>query len=455
MGSLLTSLLNSAGALRVYDRAFNVIENNVTNANTPGYVSQDQSLVAMTFNPAAGLGGGVMAGDLISARSAYLDQAVRSQTELLGGAQQQASDLAQIQPFFDTTGASGVPGALTAFFNSVSQLSVNPNDEVSRQGVIDASQTLAQRFNQNAGGIQKTAANVGIEIRNAVSSINDLAAQIAGIDEQFRASPDASHNAGLDAQLNAALEQLSQFVHYTALKSPDGGFTVFAGGQAPLVIGAQAYALSADFSAPQTAVRDSQGKDITAQLQNNGGTLGALLQTANVTLPGYVTSLNTVAQSFADAVNNQLSLGVDRNGNPPAVNLFQYNAALGAAATLSVTNIAPDRIAAATAAAPGGNGNALAIAQLATQPLVNGFTVTQAYGNLGGQVGRDIADAQQEQTAQQNLLDQAHQQRAAATGVSLNAEAAKLLEFQQAYQAVGKLVTTLDSLTQTVIDMVK
>lgn len=455
MGSLLTSLLNSASALQVYDRVFNVIQNNVTNANTPGYVSQDQSLVALPFNPAAGLGGGVIAGDLISARSAYLDQAVRSQTELLGGAQQQASDLAQVQPLFDTTGASGVPGALTAFFNSFSQLSVNPNDEVSRQGVIDASQTLAQRFQQNASGIEKAAGNAATGTRNAVSSINDLAAQIAGINQQFSNSPGASQNAGLDAQLNAALEQLSQFVHFTVLKSPDGGFTVFAGGQTPLVIGARSFPLSADFSAPQIAVRDFQGKDVTAELQNNGGTLGALLQTANVTLPGYLASLNTVAQSFADAVNQQLSLGVDRNGNPPAVNLFQYNAAQGAAFTLSVSNLTPDQIAAASAAAPGGNGNALAVAGLATQPVVNGFTVTQAYGNLGGQVGRDVANAQQEQTAQQNLLDQARQQRAAATGVSLNAEAAKLVQFQQAYQAIGKLVTTLDSLTQTVIDMVK
>jgi len=221
------------------------------------------------------------------------------------------------------------------------------------------------------------------------------------------------------------------------------------------VIGAQSFPLSADFSAPQTAVRDSQGKDITAELQNNGGTLGALLQTGNVTLPGYRTSLNTVAQTFADTVNNTLSQGVDRNGNPPAVNLFQYNAALGVAFTLSVTNITLDQIAAATAAAPGGNGNALAVAQLATQSVVNGFTFTQAYGNLGGQVGRDIANAQQDQTAQKDLLDQAQQRRTAATGVSLNAEAAKLVQFQQAYQAAGQLVTTLNSLTQTVIDMVK
>jgi flagellar hook-associated protein 1 FlgK len=154
-------------------------------------------------------------------------------------------------------------------------------------------------------------------------------------------------------------------------------------------------------------------------------------------------------------VNTALSQGIDKNGNPPAVNLFTFNAAAGAAFTLAVTNITPDDIAAALPAAPGGNGNAIAMAQLANAPVLGGFTFTQAYGNLGGQVGRDIANAQQEQTVQQNLVSQAQQQRATASGVSLNEEAAKLLQFQQSYQAIGKLVGVLDSLTQTVIDMVK
>jgi flagellar hook-associated protein 1 len=51
-------------------------------------------------------------------------------------------------------------------------------------------------------------------------------------------------------------------------------------------------------------------------------------------------------------------------------------------------------------------------------------------------------------------LTQAQQQRATVSGVDLNAEAAQLLQFQQAYQAVGRLVTVLDDLTQTVINLI-
>jgi len=456
MGGLNTALLNAAGTLGVYDQVFNVIENNVTNANTPGYVRQDQSLVAGQFDPNAGVYGGVSAGPLVSARDPYLDQAVRNQTERLGSVQQQASDLSQVQSLFDTTGQTGVPGALNAFFSAFSQLSVNPNDEPSRQNVLVAAQNVAQQFNSNAQGLQQASNNVDTETTYTVNTINSLATQIASINQQIGTTPDASQNAGLDAQLNNALDQLSQYVNYTSIKNSNGTYNIYAGGQTPLVLNQQALAISANVSGPQTVITDSKGNDITSELQNNGGSLGSELQTKNVTLAGYLSSLNSIAQSFADAVNNQLSQGLDSTGNPPTLNLFQYNAAQGTAFTLSVpSTFTTANIAAASAGAPGGNGNALAVAALANQPVLNGATVTQAYGNLGAQVGQDIATAQQETTAQQSLVDQAEQNRSSASGVSLDTEATELIQFQQAYQAVGQLVATLNSLTQTVISMVQ
>ncbi len=43
--------------------------------------------------------------------------------------------------------------------------------------------------------------------------------------------------------------------------------------------------------------------------------------------------------------------------------------------------------------------------------------------------------------------------RADISSVSLDEEAAELIQYQNAYQATAKLVTTLDSLTQTTIQM--
>jgi flagellar hook-associated protein 1 FlgK len=452
MGNILTNLLNSAGALSTYTRAFDVIQNNITNANTPGYASQDQSLQAASFDPAQGVGGGVLAGPLIDSRSEYLEQDVRNQQQLLGNAQQRSTDLSQVQPLFALTGTAGISNDLNNFFNSFLDLSVNPNDAGSRQSVLDAAGQVAQSFKQTATGIAQVAGNVATETTDSVAQVNQLASQIAALNQQFATNPDARNDPGLAAQLNTALESLSSISSYSTIKLGDGGVNVFLAGQTPLVLGGQQLKISSGTSSSAATIQDSQGNDITSQITT--GSLGALIKEQNVTLPGYTAQLNALAQSFADQVNGQLAQGVDANGSAPVTNLFSYDQTNDAASTLAVTNITPDQIAAASAAAPGGNGNALAIAQLATAPAANGVTFTEAYGELGSQVGQDVANATNDQTQAQDLVTQAHQQRSQVSGVNLNAEAAKLLQFQQAYQAVGKLVSVLNDLTQTLMNMI-
>lgn len=452
MGNLLTSLLNSTGALSVYDRAFSVIQNNISNANTPGYVDQNQSLLAAPFEPNEGIGGGVMAGPVMSARSEYIEQDVRNQQSLLGNAQERATDLGQVQTLFDISGNSGVPAGLNTFFNTFSQLSVNPNDDSQRQAVLSAAQAVAQDFNRNASGIGQATANIDSQTPGVIADINQLTQQIASLNQQYNQNIQTSQDAGLDAQMHAALENLSTLVNVSVLKTSTGGFNVYLGGQTPLVVGQHQYSLAANFGSPQTVIQDPQGNDVTSQI--TGGRLSAMLELKNSTLPGYLAQLNTLAQDFADQVNQQLSQGLDKNGNPPAMDLFTYNAAGGAAASLAVTGITADQIAAASAGAPGGNGNALAVANLANTGLVNGMNFTQFYGGLGGQVGRDVSQANADQSQAQDLVTQAQQIRQQRTGVSLDAEAAKLLQFQQAYQAVAKVVTILNDLTQTLINMI-
>ena len=152
MASLTSALISSANALNTFEQTFSVIENNITNANTPGYARQDINLQPLPFDPASGLAGGVDAGPLINSRSEFLEQAVRDQQSQLGSAQQTASDLGQIQPLFDLTSTTGVASSINNFFNAFSQLSVNPNDALSRQSVINQAGTLAADHSAERGG---------------------------------------------------------------------------------------------------------------------------------------------------------------------------------------------------------------------------------------------------------------------------------------------------------------
>jgi flagellar hook-associated protein 1 len=452
MGNLIASLLNSANALQVYEGALTVTENNVVNANTPGYAKQIASFEALPLDLTIGLPGGVESGPTQSSRNAYAEQSVRDQQTALGYYQQKASDLTPLENYFSLSQTSGIAPAMSQLFQSFSQLSVNPNDTVSRQAVLNQAATVAQDFNDTAAGLLSQGNNLDQQTRGAIDSINQLATTIAQINADNRVDPQGTIDAGVDAQLNSSLEQLSQLVNFTALQQPDGTVSIYVGGQTPLVIGDQAYAIQGDFSTPQTAIDSSTGSDITSQL--TGGQLSALLDDKNNVLPSYVDDLNTLAQSLADQVNTTLAGGIDQNGASPATDLFTYDTVSGAALTLAVNPMTPDQIAAALPGATGGNGNALNLAALANAQATNGYTFAQFYGNLGGRVGNDLSSAQGDQSTKQALLEQAQSMRQQISGVSLDEEAQNLMEYQRSYQAVSKMLGILNSLTDTLMNMV-
>src|SRR3984885_9467604 len=153
MGNLTTSLINAGNALQVYGSALDVTENNVTNANTPGYAAQTATLEARPFDLVTGAPGGVMLGPTESSRNQFVEQSVRSQQAASGYDQQKVSDLSTAQNYFSLSATSGIAPSISALFDSFSQLSVTPNDTVARQTVLNDATTVAQDFNNAASGL--------------------------------------------------------------------------------------------------------------------------------------------------------------------------------------------------------------------------------------------------------------------------------------------------------------
>jgi len=451
MGNLTATLVNAANALQVYEGALDVTQNNVSNANTPGYANQVPTLVAQPFNVLTGSAGGVALGVTQSTRDQYVEQSVRTQQTASSYDQQQVSDLSTAQNYFSLSTTSGIAPAITALFGAFSQLSVTPNDEVARQTVLNDAATVAQNFNDAANGLLSQVTGLQQETNSSIQAINQLGSTIAQINADNPTDLNAGEDAGVDAQLNAALDQLSQYANFSVLQQSNGQISVYLGGQTPLVMGDQSFAIQGDFSTPQSVILSSSGVDITSQI--TGGQLGAEINDNNNLLPGYVSSLNTLAQTLADQVNNTLNQGVDENGAAPTTDLFSYNATTGAALTLSVNSLTPDQIAAATPGATGGNGNALALAALANSPVAGGYTFAQAYGNIGAQVGSDLSSAQNNSSTDQSLLSQAETLRQQISGVSLDTQAESLLQYERSYDAISKMLSVLNDLSLDTVNI--
>ncbi|HZQ54348.1 MAG TPA: flagellar basal body protein [Bryobacteraceae bacterium] len=129
-----------------------------------------------------------------------------------------------------------------------------------------------------------------------------------------------------------------------------------------------------------------------------------------------------------------------------------YTAATGAsnavAATLSVNPLAGSDLAPAQVSGSA-NGIASQLAQLgtATNPTL-GMSYTDFYSDIASTIGSQESAATTAQQTQTDLLTQAQNMRAQVSGVSLNDQAAQLLQFQQAYQASSQLIQVISSTMQ-------
>jgi flagellar hook-associated protein 1 FlgK len=479
MSGLFSALNTSAGALDAFQRVLDTIQSNVANASTPGYARQSMPLEALSFDSSGNLPGGVTTGEMQSARDQFAEQNVRQQVSTLGTLEQSSQSLSNLELNFNVSSDSGIPGALNQLFQNFSSWSVTPGDGAARQSVIDAAQQVAQSFQQAGANLAKASSDTGQQIQQTVAQINSLASQLQADNQAIIQGHRG--DAGLDAQIHATLEQLSEFADITATAQPDGTVTVLLGGQTPLVIGQNQYNVSVSFTTPASApptvaggaaparLIDAQGNDITANISQ--GQLAGQLNIYNKVLPSLggnayqQGSLNLMAQSVADRINQILTSGNISDGPPPVpgVPLFTYTAGspTSVARTLAVSStITPAQLA---AIAPGppyvSNGTALQLAGLASpqNPAdeISGFSYAQFYGNLAAGIGRQSQAAQNQLSVQQQTVAQARNLRSQSSGVSLNDEAALLVQFQSAYDANSKMVTVLDHLTQATINMIQ
>jgi flagellar hook-associated protein 1 FlgK len=470
---LFGSLNSSLDALRAFETFLEVSQNNVSNASTPGYARQVATLAALPFQPSAGLTGGVQSGANRSTQNEYANQAVRNQLAMQGNFNTQSTALTSIQGLFDVSGQSGVIGALNNLFQSFSAWGATPGSTAARQDVLAKAQAVAQSFQSTAASLSQTTNQLNQQINSTIQQINQIASEIR--DENVTILQSRAPDAGLDAKLHASLEALSQLADTTATFAPDGTVTVLMGGQTPLIIGTQQYAIQAGFSnttesaysgaIPNVQILDVNGHDITSQISQ--GSLTGLLTVRNGVLPSLQGNgqqqgaLNQLAQQVADRVNQILTSAVTASQQPGGP-LFEYNAASPADVARTFTldpNITANTLAATEPGPPPvGNGAAVGLSNLgnSTSPVdqIAGQTILQFLSATAAQVGQRTSDAQNGKDLHTLLLAQSRTLQTQVSGVSLDAEAVQVMELQKGYQAASKMVTVIDSLAQTLINMV-
>ena len=457
MSSLFGALSIAAGALDAEQGAMNATTNNVANVNTPGYSRLQPVLVendplvlgSLTY------GQGVTLQKLESVRDPILQLRIEQETQQQGQLSAFTSAMQQAQVQF-TSSSSDIGSQISNFFTSVNQLSTDPTNLSVRQGVLAAAGNLATVFNNTSNSLTQQQSGIDQNVSQDVQQVNTLTTRIASLNTQISQLQGVSQDASaFEDQRDVLIGQLSGLIDVSSIKS-DNGLTLTTANGAPLVVGGQSFALTTQTNASGFQDVYSQGVDITSKLTS--GQLAGLIQVRDQTIPGVLSNLDTLASGLANALNTANKAGFDLHGNP-GVDIFTPPSVSGKgyAGTMAVQMTDPSLIAASSDGSAGSNGNVAVIAAVQNANVIGaaGSQTTPAdyYSSIVFNVGNDVSNGSAELTASQLVLNQLNDQRGSISGVNLNEEAANMVQYQRAYDAAANVVTTINDMIYTAINM--
>lgn len=442
-------------SLQAQQVAMQVTGNNIANINTAGYTRQRAVMsTACPTNTSAGMvGTGVDVTDIETVRDRFLEMRVSQGLQKSSKEDGLYSTLEQVQALFNL-GEKGLQEGIGRFFNSFSTLAMNPESTSLRNSVVSAAQNLSSLMQSSSQQLEDIRVNVNSSVVDTVNQINSLGENIAELSANILSAENLGNQASsLRDQRNELLNKLSELIDINYYEAEDGTFSVSVASGYTFVTGSFVNSLTAEATPPDGMVNIMSGaNNITDRI--SGGKLAGLIEARDTTIPTYQTDLDTLAYGIIDQVNTVHALGTDLYDPPtsPTVDFFTPVAAVdGAAAAFTINpTIVNDikYIAAGRSGAPGDNANALAIAELANEKLMDGNTETfaEAFSSLQFRIGTDVQSTKSRLDTQSVLLTQVQNQRDATSAVSLDDEAIDLMKFQRAYQASAKYVNTIDSL---------
>ena len=192
---------------------------------------------------------------------------------------------------------------------------------------------------------------------------------------------------------------------------------------------------------------------------NNTGTatiasLAAVNPSYNGTLSADITFTSAAGAYSWSMSDGSTGIGTWTAGSPISLNGFELRLA-GVPKSGDKVSVAP------TVSIAANNGNALAFAKLGSAGVVAtpggsssgapGQTITDAYAATLANVGVRVQGGKTAASISGAVAQQAESARANKAGVNLDEEAAKLIQYQQSYQAAAKILQVAQSIFDTML----
>lgn len=459
--SIFAPLSIAGRALLANERAIGVTGHNIANVNTPGY-SRQRAVLSADRPDDQGFGTGVRVTGVDRAVDPLLDARQLASATALGGATTNHQLLDRLQAFFPV-GDQGIGNALAEFFTAANGVANSPQDLAARNQLLEAGQAVAAQLRTAAGGVQSLQREADDRLGQAALDANAILQHVAQLNREIVAASRAGRESNdLLDQRQAALGDLAKQLSIQVVDGQDGGVNVFTASGEALVMGADAATLATVPDGTSLGLDGNPLSRIGVQLADGGvvaltgaagGSIGALLDLRDQTLPGNASDLDLLAGALRDGVNavQTDAAGRDLDGH---VGLAFFSGS--GAADLQVAISDPRGIAAARGTELSDNTNALALTGVAQQtfPALGGATLGSYFGTIHARIGQQARGADDTRLIQENVAATLDAQRQAISGVSLDEEFTDLIRFQRAFQAAAQLINVSNSMLDDLLGVV-
>jgi flagellar hook-associated protein 1 FlgK len=313
---------------------------------------------------------------------------------------------------------------------------------------------LTTQFNQVDQRLTKLNDGLNKTIQDQTGQANTLLSQIADLNDQIsRAEVNAPGTANdLRDTRQSRIEDLAKLVKIDLADGSHGAVNVSVAGTLMVSDNQVSQTLETfDPGSGQLAVRAT---GTTTALALTGGSIQGTIDARDGAVAQLRQGVNSLASLLITEVNNLHTGGISLTGSTGAkffngtdAGDIQVNAALANDPSLIQ--------AASVAGAPGDNGTALALGQLAqkTHASLGNQTFTQGYAQTATAFGHALSAVNTQLSDQQLVEKMLLQRRDSISGVSMDEEMTDLTKFQKAFEASAKLITTVDDLLETVVNL--
>lgn len=479
----------AVSGMSVNQSALTVTSHNLSNINTTGYSRQRITSQENTLNQqgATSLGSGTSVQEIVRARNRMLDSTYRQQNSGSGYWEAKSANIEDVQTILnefsadDGTSTNGLQQTVEDFFSSWEELAKDPSSLSNRQSVIEYAKSLVDTVSQLDSQLQQLQLDAADKVKDGIGQLNTLAKKVADLNTQIKKAEVSGGEANdLRDQRDALLDSMSSLANVTVNEREDGTVEVSLGGvdlvqdgkthtlvasgdgsiENPLGIqwselgekakitsgSVAAYLGDADQSGVQaidsTAIPYNYSAGSNSSITNLRQGLNDLI----TTIATQVNAIHSANRGLDDTTGLDFFLPVD-DSQPLSSSNIQVNPAL-----VEDTN----KIAASANGESGDNTAATAIAELADEAefQIDGLSMdcNSFYQGLISWLATTGDTANSNYETQNSLVSQVDNQRMSTSSVSLDEEMSNMITFQNAYSASARVLSTIDSLVEGLIE---